>query len=984
METIYRTAAAPWDLSDNRGNHRVVVTVSEPGEYVHIKVHWRRRDEYPERCGIMARRISDDRAVNIKAVCVTREAGEFVLEAPEAGEYAIYYMPCRRLGDSWWNPVMDYAKEAFPGCDSVWEENIPQDMPEGKVIAIESRTEFDSFYPMELPATPDETKNLLEMAGNVPFVLFPEDREFPVRMLYELPYRWIERGLTNEFNGTARPDEYYVFQLAVLARENLDDIYVEYHGDSAEITCFNRDGVDWLGHPFTKKLRCDKGRIQPLWFGVQVPCQTGQIDFEVTVSANGYSCTVPVHIKIEGEPIANHGDGDLWRLSRLRWLNSTIGLDDEPAKPYTPVHREGDTVFCLGRSVKLSENGLPARIDSYFDGSIHIGDKALPILRAPVEFSVSDERGRIAFSGFESRTVCEKSGACELETTGRSDGLSIKTNNRLEYDGHMETFVTLSAEKDTELTDISLNLSLTPECSRYMMGMGREGGISPESWAYHWDESRANNFVWIGGVNGGLNLKLKHTEEVWEIYNYQKTGLPDSWANNGKGGCRIEFGEDGANLRAYSGSRTLKAGESVIFRYSLQITPLKEIDSDAHWRDRYDHPGDKGIDLESTKAGGATVVNLHQGRAENPYINYPFCKDDVLKPIIRQAHAMGIKYKLYYTVRELTTHAQEFFAVRSLGDEILLDGPTFRIAEHFKEDFFKQNKSAKSTGGPWLCEHLPEGYTPAWQTIFPDGDYDCSVATVGLSRWHNYYLDGLSWLMRETGADGIYLDGVGYDRQIMKRMRKVLDQSKDGCLIDFHSGNNFHPNYGLCNVLGQYMELLPSVDSLWIGEGFDYERTKPDYWLVEISGIPFGLMGDMLHRGGNKWRGMVFGMTPRCNWPEGGSPLPIWQLWESFGMNGCVMRGWWDEECPVHPLNPECKATAYVQEDRMLISVASWADETVETSLDIRLPEGWDAGKVRYSIPFIENFQDEQDFEPDSRLSIAPARGKILIIEKNA
>ena len=173
------------------------------------------------------------------------------------------------------------------------------------------------------------------------------------------------------------------------------------------------------------------------------------------------------------------------------------------------------------------------------------------------------------------------------------------------------------------------------------------------------------------------------------------------------------------------------------------------------------------------------------------------------------------------------------------------------------------------------------------------------------------------------------------------------------------------------------------MDSLWIGEGFDYEGSRPDYWLVEISGIPFGLMGDMLHRGGNKWRGMVFGMTPRCNWPEGGSPLPVWQLWDSFGMKGCVVRGWWDEECPVHPSHPECRATAYVKEDRMLISVASWADEPVDVSLDIRLPEGWDARRVRYSLPFIRNFQEEQNFAPDSRLRIDPARGKILIVEKN-
>lgn len=990
METLYRTAAQPWGLAGRLGNHRVLVHVSEPGEYVKIHVSWRRRDLHPERCGVLARRLSDNLEVNVKPVLVTRESGEFILEATEIGEYALYYMPCKRLGDNWWNPVMEYAREAFPSCDPDWERGIPAQMPEGEVTAIESRTEFDSFYPMELPATKEETETLLKQAGDKPFVVFPEDREHPARMLWELPYRWAEKGLSNEFSGSARPDEYYVFQIAVYARADLEEISLEYRNFSGDIPlsaedidCYNREGVDWLGNAFAKKISCPKGRVQPLWFGLMLPeNRTGRLSFEVVLTAAGHSETVKISIQSEGKPIENHGDGDLWRLSRLRWLNSTIGLDEEAPKPYTPVRREQDTLFCLGRSVSLGENGLPAGISSWFDQSIHVCGQELPILREPVKFSVSGLQGEVEFSGFHSRTVCEKPGAYGWETVGKGPGLTLKNESRLEYDGHLETFLTLTAEKDTELSDVSLLLALTPECSRYMMGMGREGGQSPGSWDYKWDENFANNFVWIGGVNGGLHLKLKHTEEVWEIYNYQKTGLPDSWANCGNGGCRMEFSESGANLRAFSGPRSLKAGEKATFRYSLQITPLKELDSDAHWRDRYDHPGDRGIDLDAAKAGGATVVNLHQGQKENPYINYPFCRDEILKPIIRRAHDMGIKYKLYYTVRELTTHAQEFFAVRSLGNEILLDGPTFRIAEHFKEGFFEQEKTAASTGGPWLCEHLPEGYVPAWQTLLPDGDFDCSVATVGLSRWHNYYLEGLSWVTRETGADGIYLDGVGYDRQIMKRVRKVLDQSKEGCLIDFHSGNNFHPNYGLCNVLGQYMELFPSVDSLWIGEGFDYEGTAPDYWLVEISGIPFGLMGDMLHRGGNKWRGMVFGMTPRCNWPEGGSPLPVWRLWDSFGMKGCTVRGWWDDQCPVKVSNLDCKATAYVQNDRMLVSVASWAEEPVEISLELRLPEGWDPDKVRYTVPFIEEFQEEQAFYPGDSLKMEPARGHILIVEK--
>ena len=218
METLYRTAAQPWGLAGRLGNHRVLVHVSEPGKYVKIHVSWRRRDLRPERCGVLARRLSDNLEVNVKPVLVTRESGEFILEATEIGEYALYYMPCKRLGDNWWNPVMEYAREAFPSCDPDWERGIPAQMPEGEVTAIESRTEFDSFYPMELPATKEETETLLKQAGDKPFVVFPEDREHPARMLWELPYRWVEKGLSNEFSGSTRPDEYYVFQIAEFFR----------------------------------------------------------------------------------------------------------------------------------------------------------------------------------------------------------------------------------------------------------------------------------------------------------------------------------------------------------------------------------------------------------------------------------------------------------------------------------------------------------------------------------------------------------------------------------------------------------------------------------------------------------------------------------------------------------------------------------------------------------------------------------------------
>lgn len=49
------------------------------------------------------------------------------------------------------------------------------------------------------------------------------------------------------------------------------------------------------------------------------------------------------------------------------------------------------------------------------------------------------------------------------------------------------------------------------------------------------------------------------------------------------------------------------------------------------------------------------------------------------------------------------------------------------------------------------------------------------------------------------------------------------------------------------------------------GEYFDKD-SPPDFWLVEMSGIPYGLMGEMLQDGGNQYRGMLYGMTARLPW----------------------------------------------------------------------------------------------------------------------
>ena len=187
------------------------------------------------------------------------------------------------------------------------------------------------------------------------------------------------------------------------------------------------------------------------------------------------------------------------------------------------------------------------------------------------------------------------------------------------------------------------------------------------------------------------------------------------------------------------------------------------------------------------------------------------------------------------------------------------------------------------------------GYTPQWYQHFDHTDDTGIVADAAIltsesnSRWYNYYVEGLRWMVENMDIDGIYLDDVSYDRRILKRMRRAMESVKPGCIIDLHSNTGF--SKGPAN---QYADFFPYIDKVWFGESFLYDKMPPANWLVESSGIPFGLTGDMLYRGGNKWLGMQYGMTVRHPWETEGvicDPRIVWKVWDDFGIADAAMLG---------------------------------------------------------------------------------------------
>ena len=188
-----------------------------------------------------------------------------------------------------------------------------------------------------------------------------------------------------------------------------------------------------------------------------------------------------------------------------------------------------------------------------------------------------------------------------------------------------------------------------------------------------------------------------------------------------------------------------------LYNFTLLLTPFHPINTDFQWETRFYHSYNA---IDSIKATGATVVNIHHATPINPWINYPFIEWKKMKDYIDEAHSKGLKVKIYNTVRELSNRAYETFPMRSLGHEIYSPG--------------------KGGGFSWLQEHIGDDYIAAW---FVPSIKDAAIINSGMSRWHNYYVEGMNWLVNNVGIDGIYLDDVAFDRITMKRIKRVLTQN---------------------------------------------------------------------------------------------------------------------------------------------------------------------------------------------------------------
>jgi hypothetical protein len=835
------------------------------------------------------------------------------------------------------------------------------------------------------------------LVSNKLFFAFPEECEKPVKWFDSIPEVKLKKIVgPGYYILKARPGEIFICQTGIWAlKSDVSDIQINFSDfigrrgrviNYSRATCYNLEGTDFRGKTFKKQVNIPKGRVQAFWIAIDLDSiPSGNYRGSISIVAGGESQVIPLLIKVSGDPISNHGYNEGSHLSRLNWLNSTVGTDEQVTKGYSPIKAEGNRISILGRDVKIGATGLPEAIQSYFGPSNQsLRDKGESILSNPFSFIIEKEDGTIERLQPRELVFTEKTPSkISWKVINASADFNLEVNGTIEFDGFCDFSLKLTSKDLVKIRDIRLEIPVEKRKASYIMGLGHEGGIRPNEWRWKWDISKNQDMLWIGSVNGGLRVKLKAENYVRPLINvYYKFGplkLPQSWGNEGKGGVDIRESKGEVLVKAYSGFREMKTGESLNYNFELLITPFRVIDRHIKFGDRYYHGGgtNTSVKVDSAKKHGANILNIHHAEDIYPFINYPYLDANTsdLGELVNQAHNENIRLKVYYTTREFTKNLPEFWALNSLNGEIVYPGPG------------NSSKTVINPDGPndWYIKNLRENYIPAWYNEIKEGKFkgetDLSVITTPDSRLNNFYVAGLDWMVQNLGIVGVYIDDSALDRYTLIRARKIIDRYRPEGRMDLHSWNHFNEWAGFTNCLNLYMDLLPYFDLLWIGEGRDYNRA-PDHWLIEVSGIPFGLPGQMLEGGGNPWRGMVYGITNRPGWGAN-SPSGLWNFWDEYKIEDKIMTGYWDENTPVKVSNQLVKASVYSSNGEAVIAVANWTDNDQVTAVEVSWADlGINPMSAGVFVPEIKGFQTEQKSVSLDKMTIPGKEGFLIVVKK--
>ena len=483
----------------------------------------------------------------IKEIKFRRAGGPAPSKA--ATQYQLWYLPYTTTGSATGISIMAHyapldTTKASPAwlqangltAETLKDGSFRKRLPEAASWSIGAEDSFESFAPMELPASAaEQAATIASSPAGSAALFFPEDRRFPLKMLDQPPGRWMAATAAaagTDLNGTAQPGELFAFQLGIWAVRKpvtLSPATVTWTdlspggGDAmaatiprANVTCSNIGGIDFRGRAFTQSKTIAQGALGSLWLLVPVPANAApgtEYTGKLTVEQHDFDIVLTVNESATA-PIPNAGADDLWRMARLGWLDSTIGIDRSVSAPYRPVTvAAGASPIVVGVSQhnrSVSFGGAGSGSGYSLVDAISVAGK--PVLAAPITVAVD---GDTIVGGAPALASHDDAGATIIrrgQSAGKKD-FCINSTVEVSYDGYIEVAIALQAtgaSASTELRSVSVTWTLPVAAATYAMGLGKNGYTRsttyPTGINFNWTADNTNNGrnqLWVGNYNRG-------------------------------------------------------------------------------------------------------------------------------------------------------------------------------------------------------------------------------------------------------------------------------------------------------------------------------------------------------------------------------------------------------------------------------------------------------------------------------------------------
>ncbi|MBP5300800.1 MAG: hypothetical protein J6Y80_05285, partial [Victivallales bacterium] len=598
------------------------------------------------------------------------------------------------------------------------------------------------------------------------------------------------------------------------------------------------------------------------------------------------------------------------------YLND-IGVTDEVLPPWTPmeVRQNGDKteVAVWNRTYTFGDEPLSCEMDS-----------GAPLSTAPSEYRLSiDGTDDVRLMPRKLQVLENTPTKVVLLQSAENEDAELTALHIIEYDGFNRIKVKLTARRDLTLNRLHFVYPLNGKYIKATLRtLNEEAAIlEPQSFDFI-------PILFMGDEERGLSY-LADSDQYWfPVDNPKALELKPS-----HDGATVVF-----EMHPVDAEVALKAGESLEYEFALTATPIRPMTESA-WVKRcvnirpycgemtctVDQRGGKSIFDYYADAGMKSFIIWRNGKAFG-YPPLPGTEySDGVKSLVAKAHERGILAFPY--------------AIGFLYSELAPDWNESRLFTYSPGKDF-------SSAGDFLEK----------ETGFPQHTWE----VCNNKFYQNLMLYRIREAIRETGMDGVYLDGTvnsrkctdelhgcGYTdregnrrgtyngfatREFLKRIHTLVYQMKgDQGVVDLHFS------------VGYNAPAAAWATSLWSGENlvpaqYAFLSLPPLRFRLAYTGANIGVASELLHftmhttyRAASALA-MVHGVPVRPHDAEDIDEIAtLWRQREHLGLDNARFIGYWKEDCPVASQTHGVYASCYVRKDDSVVAIVSNLTEERQT-----------------------------------------------------